>query len=134
VAGAGTLSDTGKRAVLLLNRTGSSTPMTIRWADLRPRPALGLRIRIRIRAQHLVAHRRRLLRHQLHHHRPGEHRGAANFSGTEASSSTYEDTTTATTPTFTGVTAGAADTKPVDITYANGGSSARKATIQVNSQ
>lgn len=55
-------------------------------------------------------------------------------SGTEASGSTYEDTSTATTPAFTGVTTGAAGTKLVDITYANGGSSARKATIQVNGQ
>ena len=55
-------------------------------------------------------------------------------SGTEASGSTYEDTTTATTPTFGNVTAGAAGTKLVDITYANGGSTARKATIQVNGQ
>ncbi|WP_141311135.1 ricin-type beta-trefoil lectin domain protein, partial [Streptomyces spinoverrucosus] len=55
-------------------------------------------------------------------------------SGTEASGSTYEDTTTATTPTFSAVTTGAAGTKLVDITYANGGSTARKATIKVNGQ
>jgi hypothetical protein len=55
-------------------------------------------------------------------------------SGTDASGSTYEDTTTATTPTFSNVTASSAGTKLVDITYANGGSTARKATVKVNGQ
>ncbi|MGI5193135.1 hypothetical protein ACQEVY_05755 [Streptomyces sp. CA-288835] len=40
----------------------------------------------------------------------------------------------AATPTFTGVTASAAGTKLMDITYAKGGTAARKATIQVGGQ
>ncbi|WP_033327267.1 hypothetical protein [Streptomyces yerevanensis] len=40
----------------------------------------------------------------------------------------------AATPTFTVVTASAAGTKLMDITYANGGTAARKATIQVGGQ
>lgn len=54
-------------------------------------------------------------------------------SGTEASSSTFEDTT-ATTPAFGNVTAASAGTKLIDITHANGGSTVRKGTVQVNGQ
>jgi hypothetical protein len=54
--------------------------------------------------------------------------------GTEGSGTTYEDTTSATTPTFTGVSTSTAGTRLVDISYANGGSTARRATLQVNGQ
>jgi hypothetical protein len=91
----------------------------------RPRPDLGLRHR----AQRLDPHRRRIVRYRLHHLRPGERRRAADrlrHRGVRLDA--------ATTPTFSNVTASAAGTKLVDITYASGGSTARKATIQVNGQ
>ncbi|MES5819871.1 ricin-type beta-trefoil lectin domain protein [Streptomyces sp. RG80] len=123
------LAGTGKRAVLLLNRTGAAAPMTVRWTDLGLTAAtasvrnvwtgtdagsFGTGYTTTVPAGDAVL--------------------LTVSGGTEASGTTYEDTTTATTPTFTGVTAGAAGTKLVDITYANGGTTARKATIQVNGQ
>jgi hypothetical protein len=120
------LSGTGKRAVLLLNRTGSAASMTVRWADLGLTSAtasvrnvwtgtdagsVGTGYTTTVPANDAVL---------------------LTVSGTEASGTTVEDTTTA-TPTFN-VTASTAGTKLVDITYANGGSTTRKATLQVNGQ
>ncbi|MDC2961078.1 RICIN domain-containing protein [Streptomyces gilvifuscus] len=122
------LAGTGRRAVLLLNRTGSDASMTVRWADLgltsaaasvrdvwsgtdAGSPTTGYTTTV-----------------------PANDAVLLTVSGTEASGATYEDTTTATTPAFTGVTATSAGTKLVDVTYANGGSTARKATIQVGGQ
>lgn len=122
------LSGTGKRAVLLLNRTGSAAPMTVRWADLGLTTASAA-VRnawSRSDAGSFATDYTTTV--------PANDAVLLTVSGTEASGSTYEDTSTATTPTFTGVTTGSAGTKLVDITYANGGSSARKATIQVNGQ
>ncbi|MGC9539274.1 RICIN domain-containing protein [Streptomyces sp. UG1] len=122
------LSGTGKRAVLLLNRTGSAANMTVRWADLGLTDAsasvrnvwTGTNV-----ASHATSYSTTV---------PANDAVLLTVSGTEASGTTYEDTTTATTPTFSAVTTGAAGTKLVDITYANGGSTARKATIKVNGQ
>jgi hypothetical protein len=122
------LAGTGKRAVLLLNRTGSAAPMTVRWADLGLTTA-SASVRntwSRSDAGSFATSYTTTV--------PAGDAVLLTVSGTEASGSTYEDTTTATTPTFTGVATSAAGTKLVDITYANGGSSARKATIQVNGQ
>lgn len=122
------LSGTGKRAVLLLNRTGSAAPMTVRWADLGLTTASAA-VRnawSRSDAGSFATDYTTTV--------PANDAVLLTVSGTEASGSTYEDTSTATTPTFTGVTTVSAGTKLVDITYANGGSSARKATIQVNGQ
>ncbi|MFF5187487.1 RICIN domain-containing protein [Streptomyces sp. NPDC000345] len=122
------LAGTGKRAVLLLNRTGSAANITVRWADL------GL-------TSASAAVRNAWTGTDAGSHATGYSTGVpANdavlltVSGTEASGSTYEDTGTAATPSFSAVTTGAAGTKLVDITYANGGSTARKATLQVNGQ
>ncbi|GKQ39037.1 lectin [Streptomyces sp. A012304] len=121
------LSGTGKRAVLLLNRTGSAANITVRWADLGLTTASAT-VRnawTRTDAGSFATGYTASV--------PANDAVLLTVSGTEAAGSTYEDTTTATTPTFS-VTAGAAGTKLVDITYANGGSTARKATIQVNGQ
>ncbi|MDQ0585602.1 RICIN domain-containing protein [Streptomyces rishiriensis] len=122
------LSGTGKRAVLLLNRTGSAASMTVRWADLGLTSAtasvrnvwtgtdvgsVGTGYTTTVPANDAVL---------------------LTVSGTEASGTTVEDTTAAATPTFGNVTASTAGTKLVDITYANGGTTTRKATIQVNGQ
>ncbi|MFJ8495424.1 ricin-type beta-trefoil lectin domain protein [Streptomyces sp. NPDC094038] len=121
------LGGTGKRAVLLLNRTASAASMTVRWADLGLTSAAA----------------------SVRNVWTGTDAGSSGtsytttvpagdavlltVSGSEASGTTVEDTTTATTPTFT-VTTPSAGTKLVDITYANGSGVARQATIKANGQ
>ncbi|MBV7701006.1 ricin-type beta-trefoil lectin domain protein, partial [Streptomyces sp. TRM70350] len=123
------LSGKGKRAVLLLNRTGSAANMTVRWADLGLTTASASVRNVWTGTKsksHATSYTTSV---------PANDAVLLTVSGTEGSGSTYEDTTTATTtPTFSNVTASTAGTKLVDITYANGGSTARKATIQVNGQ
>jgi hypothetical protein len=122
------LSGTGKRAVLLFNRTGSAANVTVRWADLGLTTASAT-VRnawTRTDAGSFATGYTTSV--------PANDAVLLTVSGTEASGTTYEDTTTATTPTFGAVTASTAGTKLVDITYANGGSTARKATLQVNGQ
>jgi hypothetical protein len=122
------LTGTGKRAVLLINRTSSAASMTVRWADL---GLTGATASVRNAwtgtnaGSHATSYSTTV---------PAGDAVLLTVSGTEASGSTYEDTSTATTPTFGAVTTGAAGTKLVDITYANGGSTGRRATIQVNGQ
>ncbi|WP_338899879.1 alpha/beta hydrolase [Streptomyces sp. TG1A-60] len=122
------LSGTGQRAVLLLNRTGSAASMTVRWADLGLTTASASVRDVwagTSAGSSATGYTTTV---------PANDAVLLTVSGTEASGSTYEDTATATTPTFTGVTTAAAGTKLVDITYANGAGTARKATIQVNGQ
>ncbi|MET7714880.1 ricin-type beta-trefoil lectin domain protein [Streptomyces sp. NPDC005407] len=122
------LSGTGKRAVMLFNRTGSAANITVRWADLglTPDSATVRNAWTRTDAGSFATSYTTSV--------PANDAVLLTVSGTEASGSTYEDTTTATAPTFSNITASTAGTKLVDITYANGGSTARKATIQVNGQ
>ncbi|MGW0332510.1 RICIN domain-containing protein [Streptomyces sp. NPDC003011] len=122
------LSGTGKRAVLLLNRTGSAASMTVRWADLGLTSATASVRNVWTGTNagpFATSHTTTV---------PANDAVLLTVSGTEAPGSTFEDTTTATTPTFSNVTTSTAGTKLVDITYANGGSTTRKATIQVNGQ
>ncbi|PIM67963.1 alpha-galactosidase [Streptomyces sp. JV178] len=122
------LSGSGKRAVMLFNRTGSAANITVRWADLGLTSASAT-VRnawTRTDAGSFTTGYTTSV--------PANDAVLLTVSGTEAAGSTFEDTTTATTPTFTGVTAGSAGTKLIDITYANGGATARKATVQVNGQ
>ncbi|MFJ8107632.1 RICIN domain-containing protein [Streptomyces sp. NPDC096132] len=121
------LAGTGKRAVMLFNRTGSAANITVRWADLGLTPA-NATVRnawTRTDAGSFATSYTTSV--------PANDAVLLTVSGTEASGTTYEDTTTATTPSF-GVTASAAGTKLVDITYSNGGTTARKATIKVDGQ
>ncbi|MCD9878441.1 RICIN domain-containing protein [Streptomyces guryensis] len=122
------LAGTGKRAVLLLNRTGSDASMTVRWADL------GLTSAAASVRNVWSATNAGSFSTSYTTTVPANDAVLLTVSGTEASGATYEDTTTATTPAFTGVTATSAGTKLIDVTYANGGSTARKATIQVGGQ
>ncbi|QOV33215.1 ricin-type beta-trefoil lectin domain protein [Streptomyces ferrugineus] len=122
------LAGTGKRAVMLFNRTSSAANITVRWADLGLASATAS-VRntwTRTAAGSFATGYTTSV--------PANDAVLLTVSGTEASGSTYEDTTTATTPTFSGVTASSAGTKLVDITYANGGTTARKATIKVGGQ
>lgn len=122
------LAGTGRRAVLLLNRTSSSASMTVRWADLGLTSA-SASVRNAWTGTNVGSYGTSYSTTV-----PAGDAVLLTVSGTEASGSTYEDTSTATTPTFGAVTTGAAGTKLVDITYANSGSTARKATLQVNGQ
>ncbi|MEV1082390.1 ricin-type beta-trefoil lectin domain protein [Streptomyces sp. NPDC050211] len=122
------LSGTGKRAVLLLNRTGSAASMTVRWADLGLTSATASVRNVWTgtdAGSFATSHTTTV---------PANDAVLLTVSGTEAPGSTFEDTTTAPTPTFSNVTTSTAGTKLVDITYANGGSTTRKATIQVIGQ
>ncbi|MFF4585537.1 RICIN domain-containing protein [Streptomyces sp. NPDC001388] len=122
------LAGTGRRAVLLLNRTSSAANITVRWADLGLTSATAT-VRNAWTGTDAGSH--------ATGYTTGVPAGDAvllTVSGTEAPGSAYEDTGTATTPDFSAVTAGTAGTKLVDITYANGGGTARKATLQVNGQ
>ncbi|MGI5453548.1 ricin-type beta-trefoil lectin domain protein [Streptomyces sp. CA-249302] len=121
------LAGTGKRAVMLFNRTSSAADITVRWTDLGLTSASAT-VRnawTRTDAGSFATSYTTSV--------PANDAVLLTVSGAEASGTAYEDTTTATTPTFS-VTASAAGTKLVDITYANGGTTARKATIQVGGQ
>ena len=122
------LSGTGKRAVLLLNRTSAAANITARWQDMGLTTASAA-VRNVWSASNVGSYATSYTTSV-----PAGEGVLLTVSGTEGSGTTYEDTTTATTPTFTGVSAAAAGTKLVDISYANGGSSARQATLQVNGQ
>jgi hypothetical protein len=113
---------------MLFNRTGSAANITVRWADLGLTTASATVRNAWTRAD--VGSSATGYTTSV----PANDAVLLTVSGTEASGSTYEDSTTATTPTFSGVAASAAGTKPVDITCADGGSTARKATVQVNGQ
>ncbi|WUH12046.1 ricin-type beta-trefoil lectin domain protein [Streptomyces sp. NBC_00453] len=152
------LSGTGKRAVVLLNRTGSAQNMTVRWSDLGLTGAsatvrnlwtrsnvgsFGTSYTVSVPAKDSVI--------------------LTVTGGTEAASSTYEAEATANTKggsaanatcancsgatkvgnvgngaantlRFNNVTADATGTKVVDIAYANGANAARTAVLQVNGQ
>ncbi|WP_406369418.1 lectin [Streptomyces sp. NBC_00647] len=122
------LSGAGKRAVLLLNRTSAAANITARWADMGLTTASAA-VRNVWSATNAGSY--------ATSYTTGVPAGEAvllTVAGTEGSGTTYEDTTSATTPTFTGVSTAAAGTKLVDISYANGGSTARRATFRVNDQ
>ncbi|KOG37230.1 alpha-galactosidase D [Streptomyces resistomycificus] len=152
------LSGTGKRAVVLLNRTGSAQNMTVRWSDLGLTNAsatvrnlwtrsnvgsFGTSYTVNVPARDSVM--------------------LTVTGGTEAASSTYEAEAgantkggsavnascancsggtkvggvgngSANTLRFNNVTVGATGTKVVDIAYTNGSDAARTAVLKVNGQ
>ncbi|WP_405926850.1 ricin-type beta-trefoil lectin domain protein [Streptomyces sp. NBC_00035] len=122
------LSGTGKRAVLLLNRTSAAANITARWQDLGLTTASAA-VRNVWSASNVGSYATSYTAAV-----PAGEAVLLTVSGTEGAGTTYEDTTTATTPTFTGVTAANAGTKLIDVTYANSGTTARKATFRVNDQ
>ncbi|MEV7345314.1 RICIN domain-containing protein [Streptomyces sp. NPDC093544] len=122
------LSGTGKRAVLLLNRTSAAADITARWQDLGLTTASAA-VRNVWSASNIGSYATSYTAAV-----PAGEAVLLTVSGTEGSGTTYEDTTSATTPMFTGVTAAGAGTKLIDVSYANSGSTARKATFRVNDQ
>uniref|UniRef100_A0AAU3HRI9 Alpha-galactosidase n=1 Tax=Streptomyces sp. NBC_01393 TaxID=2903851 RepID=A0AAU3HRI9_9ACTN len=122
------LSGTGKRAVLLLNRTSAAANITARWTDMGLTTAAAT-VRNVWTAANIGSYATSYTAAV-----PAGEAVLLTVGGTEGSGTTYEDTTSATTPTFTGVSTSTAGTRLVDISYANGGSTARRATLQVNGQ
>ncbi|MGW0582950.1 ricin-type beta-trefoil lectin domain protein [Streptomyces sp. NPDC002920] len=118
------LSGTGKRAVVLLNRTSAAANITVRWSDL------GL-----TNASATV--RDLWSRSDVGSYGTGYTAsvpagGSVMLTvtgGTEASGSTYTGTSS-----FSGVVAGATGLKVVDVAYTNTSSAARTATLKVNGQ
>lgn len=125
------LSGSGKRAVMLLNRTGQSAPMTVRWTDT---SLTGAAARVRDAwakanlgsfagsyTATVPAHGSMLL----------------SVSGSEGASAVYK--ATASSPSgakavFKEVKAAAAGLKLANIVYRNGDKAARRASLQVNGQ
>ncbi len=125
------LSGSGKRAVMLLNRTGQSAPITVRWTDT---GLTGAAARVRDAwakanlgsftgsyTATVPAHGSMLL----------------SVSGSEGASAVYKATTSSLSgaaAVFKEVKAAAAGLKLANIVYRNGDKAARRASLQVNGQ
>ncbi|GAA2328437.1 ricin-type beta-trefoil lectin domain protein [Streptomyces violaceusniger] len=117
------LSGTGKRAVLLLNRASAAKPITARWTDLGLTGAAASVRDVWKRASvgtHSDGYTATV---------PAGEAVLLTVSGTEASGTAYQSTT----GSFA-VTAKTAGLKLADITYANGGTAPRTATLRVGGQ
>ncbi|MEY9836275.1 RICIN domain-containing protein [Streptacidiphilus sp. EB103A] len=119
------LAGTGKRAVVLLNRTSTAATITARWADLGLTTA-SASVRNVWSAANLGSYATSYSTTV-----PAGEAVLLTVSGTEATGTTY--TSTAALPSYT-VTAAATGTALADISYSNTGSTARRATLQVNGQ
>lgn len=120
------LSGSGKRAVMLLNRTGQSAPMTVRWTDT---GLTGARARVR------DAWARADLGSFAGSYTatvPANGSMLLTVSGSEGARTMYRAGGAA--PVFKDVQAAAAGWKLVDIVYRNGDKAARRASLQVNDQ
>ncbi|WP_413105903.1 alpha-galactosidase [Streptomyces sp. Inha503] len=117
------LSGTGKRAVLLLNRTSTAKPITARWTDLGLTGAAASVRDVWKRAPvgtHSGGYTATV---------PAGEAMLLTVSGAEAPGTAYQSAT----GSFT-VTAKTAGLKLADITYANGGTAPRTATLRVGGQ
>ncbi|WP_416981960.1 ricin-type beta-trefoil lectin domain protein [Streptomyces sp. T028] len=118
------LSGTGKRAVVLLNRTSSAANITVRWSDL---GLTGASATVRD-----LWSRSDVGSYSTSYTQSVPAGGSVMLTvtgGTEASGSTYTGTSS-----FSGVVAGATGTKIVDVAYTNTASTAKTATLKVNGQ
>ncbi|MER5748780.1 ricin-type beta-trefoil lectin domain protein [Streptomyces sp. NPDC002088] len=118
------LSGTGKRAVVLLNRTSAAQNITVRWSDLGLTNASAT---VRdLWAQSNVG------TYGTGYTTSVPAGGSVMLTvtgGTEAASSTYTGSSS-----FTGVSAASTGLNVVDVAYTNTASTARTATLQVNGQ
>ncbi|WP_340374207.1 ricin-type beta-trefoil lectin domain protein [Streptomyces sp. SS7] len=118
------LAGTGKRAVVLLNRTSAAANITVRWSDL---GLTGASATVRD-----LWSRSDVGSYSTSYTQSVPAGGSVMLTvsgGTEASGSTYTGTSS-----FSGVTAGATGTKIVDVAYTNTASTPRTATLKVNGQ
>ncbi|MET9381674.1 ricin-type beta-trefoil lectin domain protein [Streptomyces sp. NPDC002928] len=118
------LSGTGKRAVVLLNRTSAAQNITVRWSDLGLTNASAT-------VRDLWA-RTNVGTYGTGYTTSVPAGGSVMLTvtgGTEAASSTYTGSSS-----FTGVSAASTGLNVVDVAYTNTASTARTATLQVNGQ
>ncbi|MFI6034974.1 ricin-type beta-trefoil lectin domain protein [Streptomyces sp. NPDC051315] len=118
------LAGTGKRAVVLLNRTSSARNITVRWSDLGLTNASATVRDLWARAD--------VGTYGTSYTANVPAGGSVMLTvtgGTEASGSTYTGTSS-----FSGVAAGSTGLKVVDVAYTNTASTARTATLKVNGQ
>ncbi|CAM5594651.1 ricin-type beta-trefoil lectin domain protein [Streptomyces aurantiogriseus] len=118
------LAGTGKRAVVLLNRTSAAQNITVRWSDLGLTNAAATVRDLWARAD--------VGTHSTSYTANVPAGGSVMLTvtgGTEASGSTYTGTSG-----FSGVVAGNTGLKVVDVAYTNTSSTARTATLKVNGQ
>ncbi|MFE1927955.1 ricin-type beta-trefoil lectin domain protein [Streptomyces asoensis] len=117
------LAGSGRRAVVLLNRTSAAQNITVRWSDLGLTGAsatvrdLWARAGVGTYATGYTASV------------PAGGSVMLTVTGTEASGSTYTGTSA-----FSGVVAGSTGLKVVDVAYTNTAATARTATLKVNGQ
>ncbi|MEU2285286.1 ricin-type beta-trefoil lectin domain protein [Streptomyces sp. NPDC013178] len=118
------LAGTGKRAVVLLNRTSAAQNITVRWSDLGLTNASATVRDLWARADvgtYGTSYTANV---------PAGGSVMLTVTGaTEASGSTYTGTSS-----FSGVVAGSTGLKVVDVAYTNTASTARTATLKVNGQ
>ncbi|MFF4655959.1 ricin-type beta-trefoil lectin domain protein [Streptomyces sp. NPDC001381] len=118
------LAGTGKRAVVLLNRTSAAANITVRWSDLGLTNASATVRDLWARAD--------VGSYSTSYTQSVPAGGSVMLTvtgGTEAPGSTYSGTSG-----FSGVVAGATGTKIVDVAYTNTATTARTATLKVNGQ
>ncbi|MFF8351812.1 RICIN domain-containing protein [Streptomyces chartreusis] len=118
------LAGSGNRAVVLLNRTSTTQNMTVRWSDLGLTNASAT-------VRDLWA-RQNVATTGTSHTTSVPAGGSVLLTvtgGTEQSASTYSGTSS-----FSGVVAGSAGLKTVEVSYTNNTSTARAATLTVNGQ
>lgn len=118
------LAGSGKRAVVLLNRTASAQNITVRWSDLGLTGASATVRDLWARAD--------VGSYATGYTASVPAGGSVMLTvtgGTEASGSTYTGTSS-----FSGVAAGNTGLKVVDVAYTNTASTARTATLKVNGQ
>ncbi|WP_189706599.1 ricin-type beta-trefoil lectin domain protein [Streptomyces phaeofaciens] len=118
------LAGTGKRAVVLLNRTSAAKDITVRWSDLGLTGASATVRDLWARAD--------VGSYGTSYTANVPAGGSVMLTvtgGTEASGSTYTGTSG-----FSGVVAGATGLKVVDVAYTNTSATARTATLKVNGQ
>ncbi|MFF6803278.1 RICIN domain-containing protein [Streptomyces sp. NPDC012616] len=118
------LAGTGKRAVVLLNRTGAAANITARWADLGLTGASAT-----VRDPWARSDLGAFATGYTANVPAGGSVMLTVSGGTEAAGSTYTGTSS-----FSGVTAGNTGLKVVDVAYTNTASTARTATLKVNGQ
>ncbi|MEU3611906.1 ricin-type beta-trefoil lectin domain protein [Streptomyces sp. NPDC006872] len=118
------LAGSGKRAVVLLNRTSAAQNITVRWSDLGLTNASATVRDLWTRAD--------VGTYATSYTASVPAGGSVMLTvsgGTEASGSTYAGTSS-----FSGVVAGSTGLKVVDVAYTNTASTARTATLKVNGQ
>jgi hypothetical protein len=122
------LSGTGRRAVVLLNRTSSAATMTVRWADLGLTTAAAS-VRNVWAASNLGSFATGFSTSV-----PANEAVLLSVTGTDSPATTFTPSVSGSTARFSSVTGPATGIAVATIEYTNNTSAARTATLQVNAQ